>query len=71
MLQVIQEGSITNWAEISAENSAPHGGDVDSIADDTNFNQTGETDDLDDDNVVDEDGKNAGDEDDHDPAQIE
>ena len=30
----------------------------------------GETDDLEDDNVINEDGKNGGDEDDHDPAEI-
>jgi|GEM_PF-1230217 len=62
-------GSITNWAEISEDNSATP--DVDSDPDDDNFDSDGETDDLDDDNVVDEDGKDGGDEDDHDPEVIE
>ncbi len=65
--------SLTNWAEISDAAATPDGPtatDVDSTPDDENFNQDGETDDLDDDNVVDEDGKNGGDEDDHDPARI-
>ena len=59
---------IVNWAEISADDSADYGGDVDSMPDDENFNTPEETDDLDDDNVINEDGKNGGDEDDHDPA---
>ena len=72
---LILGGNIDNWAEIrSADNdddptnSPPV--DVDSTPDATNFNQTGETDDLTDDNVVNENGKDGGDEDDHDPARI-
>ncbi len=58
--------TIRNWAEISSDS----GDDIDSTPDSTNFNQDGETDDLDDDNVINEDGNNGGDEDDHDPVEI-
>ncbi len=66
---------IINWAEISAADDDNNSGnaaptDVDSTPDNTNFNQAGETNDLDDDNVILEDGKNGGDEDDHDPAAV-
>ncbi len=60
--------SIRNWAEIS---SATGGTDIDSDPDGTNFNQTGETNDLNDDNVINQNGKTGGDEDDHDPAEIQ
>ena len=63
-------GTIVNWAEISADNAAEFGGDVDSMPDADNFNTPGETDDLDDDNVENEDGKAGGDEDDHDAAVL-
>ncbi len=56
--------SITNWAEISNDNN---GGDIDSTPDGVQFDGAGETDDLGDDNVID---NTNGDEDDHDPAQI-
>jgi uncharacterized repeat protein (TIGR01451 family) len=59
-------GTIRNWAEISSDD----GDDIDSTPDAINFNQTQETDDLDDDNVIDEAGNAGGDEDDHDPAEI-
>jgi len=63
--------TIRNWAEISDADNALGLDDKDSTPDATNFNQGGETDDLDDDNVTDEDGLNGnGDEDDHDPAEI-
>ena len=65
-----QGTSIRNWAEISAAQNEPNAEDIDSTPDDINFNQPGETDDLDDDDMVDEDGKNGGDEDDHDPVEI-
>ncbi len=66
---------IINWAEISAADDDGNAGntpptDVDSTPDNTNFNQPGETNDLTDDNVILEDGKNGGDEDDHDPAAV-
>ncbi len=66
---------LINWAEISAADDDNDGGtaaptDLDSTPDNTNFNQAGETNDLDDDNVITEDGKNGGDEDDHDPAAV-
>ena len=67
--------TLRNWAEISSAdddrdigNTPPT--DIDSTPDGTNFNQAGETDDVNDDNVVNEDGKNGGDEDDHDPAEV-
>jgi uncharacterized repeat protein (TIGR01451 family) len=61
---------IRNWAEINdAENDLGYE-DIDSDPDDENFNSAEETNDLADDNVIDEDGKNGGDEDDHDPAEI-
>ncbi|MFK8162763.1 MAG: hypothetical protein AB8H12_09905, partial [Lewinella sp.] len=67
---------LINWAEISAADPSFLVGliyDIDSDPDNMQFNGPGETDDLDDDNVVDEDGKNnAGeDEDDHDPAKVD
>ena len=75
--------TITNRAEISADNAQDYtveNGygtvenpivDIDSMPDADNFNQDGETDDLYDDNILTQDGKNGGDEDDHDPEQIE
>lgn len=64
-------GSITNRAEIAADDSDQYGTtDVDSIPDDTNFNGPGETTNNADD-VIDQDGKNGGDEDDHDQASID
>ncbi|MBK8736787.1 MAG: DUF11 domain-containing protein [Saprospiraceae bacterium] len=62
--------TIRNWAEISAATNALGLSDVDSNPDATNFNQSGETDDLFDDDVIDQNGMTGGDEDDHDPAQI-
>ena len=53
------------------DGSAVNTTDIDSQGDGTNFNQAGETNDLADDNVNNEDGTLAGmDEDDHDPVQI-
>ena len=63
-------GEIINWAEISADNGDAFGADIDSMPDADNFNTSAETNDLDDDNVENEDGKNGGDEDDHDPAVL-
>ncbi|MCK5922748.1 MAG: DUF11 domain-containing protein, partial [Methylococcales bacterium] len=63
-----QGTEIINWAEISDDNSGV--ADEDSTPDAINFNQSGETDDLNDDNVVLEDGTAGGDEDDHDPALV-
>ena len=57
-----QGTEIINWAEISDDNSAV--ADEDSTPDAINFNQTGETDDLADDNIVTENGLTGGDEDD-------
>ncbi|RMF00923.1 MAG: DUF11 domain-containing protein, partial [Bacteroidetes bacterium] len=65
-----QGATITNWAEISSAENVPNLPDIDSTPDDEQFNSPGETDDLDDDNVNNEDGMNGGDEDDHDPALI-
>jgi len=62
---------VRNWAEISDATNELDLPDIDSEPDNTNFNQDGETDDLDDDNVIDESGLAGGDEDDHDPAEIE
>ena len=62
--------SIRNWAEISAGTNALGIADVDSDPDNINFNQSGETDDLVDDNVINQNGKTGDDEDDHDPAEI-
>ena len=62
--------TIRNWAEISSAENALDLDDIDSTPDDENFNQSGETDDLADDGTIDEDGSNGGDEDDHDPAEI-
>ncbi|MEM7132888.1 MAG: SdrD B-like domain-containing protein [Chloroflexota bacterium] len=68
-----QGNALRNWAEI-ADASDTDGGttatDVDSTPNGTNFNDLGETDDLLDDDVISESGKNGGDEDDHDPAEI-
>ena len=61
---------IVNWAEISNDNAPTGYADIDSEPDAINFNQAGETDDLNDDNVVDENGLTGGDEDDHDPALV-
>jgi uncharacterized repeat protein (TIGR01451 family) len=55
--------TLTNWAEIAADD----GDDKDSTPDTVNFNVSGETNDLLDDNVID---NSNGDEDDHDPAQV-
>jgi len=67
-------GDVIVWSEISADNGAIYGGDVDSMPDSDNFNTPGETNDLDDDNVANEDGKNGAnedqDEDDHDPELL-
>ncbi|MBK7243352.1 MAG: DUF11 domain-containing protein [Saprospiraceae bacterium] len=68
--------TIRNWAEISSAdndtnplNDPPI--DFDSDPDNINFNQPEETNDLEDDNIIDEDRKhNGGDEDDHDPEEI-
>ena len=69
-----QGDEITDWAEISFASETDGGTvnatDIDSQADNVNFNQAGETDDLIDDNVDDESGLTGGDEDDHDPVQI-
>ena len=51
--------SIRNWAEISDAENALDQEDEDSTPDDTNFNQPGEENDLDDDDVIDEDGKDG------------
>jgi uncharacterized repeat protein (TIGR01451 family) len=61
---------LRNWAEISAATNALNQADIDSDPDPTNFNQAGETNDLNDDNVISQNGKTGGDEDDHDPAEI-
>ena len=58
--------NIRNWAEISSDS----GNDIDSTPDGINFNQPGETNDLADDDVKDENGMDGGDEDDHDPTLI-
>jgi uncharacterized repeat protein (TIGR01451 family) len=65
-------GPIRNWAEISSADDSEGNAvaDIDSTPNDDNFSEPGETDDLADDNVTDQDGKNGGDEDDHDPAEI-
>jgi len=63
-------GDLIVWSEISADNGAEFGGDVDSTPDAVNFNQDGETNDLDDNNVNNEDGTAGGDEDDHDPELL-
>ncbi|MBK9992830.1 MAG: DUF11 domain-containing protein [Saprospiraceae bacterium] len=65
-----QGTTLRNWAEISSATNALNQPDIDSDPDATNFNQTGETNDLNDDNVISQDGKTGGDEDDHDPAEI-
>ncbi|MBK8734950.1 MAG: DUF11 domain-containing protein [Saprospiraceae bacterium] len=65
-----QGTTLRNWAEISAATNALNQPDIDSDPDVTNFNQTGETNDLNDDNVISQNGKTGGDEDDHDPAEI-
>lgn len=60
-----------NWAEISQDNFAEFGGDVDSMpnTDPNDDNQPELVSDPTND-VIDEDGKNGGDEDDHDPAEL-
>lgn len=75
--QITGGESITNRAEISDDNADTYTDyfgttlvDVDSIPDADNFNQAGETDDLNDDNTNDENGKAGGDEDDHDPERL-
>jgi len=67
---------LRNWAEVftadddtNPNNTFPI--DKDSNPDDINFNQPGETNDLNDDNIVNQNGKAGGDEDDHDPAEID
>ncbi len=67
--------SLVNWAEIAAadddedpDNDAPT--DVDSTPDSENQNTDGETDDVLIDNATNQDGKDGGDEDDHDPATV-
>ena len=62
--------SIRNWAEISAADNVFNLDDIDSTPDDENFNDPGETDDLTDDDIINENGKQGGDEDDHDPAEV-
>ncbi len=70
-----QGTSLVNWAEISsadddddATNTAPV--DVDSTPDADNQNTAGEADGTFVDDAIDQDGKNGGDEDDHDPATV-
>jgi uncharacterized repeat protein (TIGR01451 family) len=66
-------GDYVNWAEISSDALDQFGvrrPDEDSTPDGMIFNQPGETDDLDDDNVINENGFEGGDEDDHDPALV-
>jgi len=65
------QNSLRNWAEISSAKNDLGLDDLDSKPDAINFNQPGETNDLTDDNVINQDGKNGGDEDDHDPAEID
>jgi uncharacterized repeat protein (TIGR01451 family) len=71
---VIEDGfmgsRIRNWAEIKDAQNDLGLSDIDSDPDGDNFNSPEETNDLADDNVIDEDGKNGGDEDDHDPEEI-
>ncbi|MCW1967362.1 MAG: carboxypeptidase regulatory-like domain-containing protein, partial [Anaerolineae bacterium] len=71
-------GPITNVAEISAGTPLDASGnpvaglnDIDSTPDSTNGNQAGEVTPVMKDDVLDENGKNAGDEDDHDFAVID
>lgn len=66
---------LTNWAEIRAYDTDNNGStptipEVDSTPNAINFSETTETNDLNDDNVIDENGRTGGDEDDHDPARI-
>ena len=65
-----QDTVIRNWSEISSAANALGLSDIDSDPDTTNFNQVGETDDLLDDNIINQNGMTGGDEDDHDPAEI-
>ncbi len=65
------QNSLRNWAEISSAINTLGQSDIDSDPDNINFNQPGETNDLNDDNVVNQNGKAGGDEDDHDPAEIQ
>jgi uncharacterized repeat protein (TIGR01451 family) len=65
--------TIRNWAEISDASNKKGGettSDVDSTPDSIPFNGTGESDDMTDNDVVDENGKNGADEDDHDAEEI-
>ena len=66
-----QGASIRNWAEISSAENQFNLPDEDSSPDAINFSQNGETNDLSDDDTIDENGLNGGDEDDHDPAEID
>ncbi|MEM7132622.1 MAG: SdrD B-like domain-containing protein [Chloroflexota bacterium] len=68
-----QGASIRNFVEIadaSASDGGPTATDIDSTPNSNNFSEPGETDDLNDDDVINEDGKNGGDEDDHDVSEI-
>ena len=65
-----QGDRLRNWAEISSADNPLDLDDEDSTPNGNNLSEPGETDDLDDDNTIDEDGKDGGDEDDHDPAEI-
>ncbi len=75
-IDAAHDGSeITNWAEISSADDDGDAGtpaptDVDSTPDAEHQNTSGETDATYVDNATDQDGKTAGDEDDHDPATI-
>ncbi|MBK8736920.1 MAG: hypothetical protein IPL98_13845 [Saprospiraceae bacterium] len=55
-----QDTAIINWSEISAASNALGQPDVDSDPDGTNFNQSGETNDLNDDNVINQNGMTGG-----------
>ncbi len=75
IISATANGSLTNYAEIESadddedpDNDPPV--DIDSTPDNDNQNSDGEDDNLVDDSVS-EDGKNGGDEDDHDPATID
>jgi len=63
--------TIRNWAEISDASNNLDEPDQDSTPDNTNFDGAGETVDLNDDNVISEDGLNGGEEEDHDPTDID
>ena len=68
--QIINRAEILSFDDDGNPNTTLNRPDVDSTPDGSNFSQTGETDDLDDDNKTNEDGLSGGDEDDHDPAGI-